>query len=127
MSWGLAAPLPSDYFRGLFHSDGIANPETGSGHSLMGATPAQLDEWGYDVESVPSLDDKIDHCVRLAGPPQTQCWAEATHVLAEKIIPAGPPLTHRSARYVSGRVASWTTDGVFVVHSLDQIALEDSA
>jgi hypothetical protein len=38
-----------------------------------------------------------------------------------------PLLTHRSARYVSGRVTSWTTDGAFVVHSLDQIALEDAA
>ena len=89
----------------------------------MGATPEQLAEWGYEVELVPSLDAKIDDCIRLAGPPQTQCWAEATRVLAEEIVPAVPILTQRSARFVSGRVASWTTDGVFVVHSLDQIAL----
>ena len=105
INWGLTAPLASDYFRSLFHSFGIANPDTGSGHSLMGATPEQLAEWGYEVELVPSLDAKIDDCIRLAGPPQTQCWAEATRVLAEEIVPAVPILTQRSARLVSGRVA----------------------
>jgi serine/threonine-protein kinase len=122
--WGLAAPLASDYFRGLFHSDAIANPETASGHSLLGAAPEQLEGWGYDVTSVPSLDAKIDDCIRLAGPPQTQCWAEATRVLGEEVIPAVPFITQRSARFVSGRVESWTTDGVFVTHALDQISLK---
>ncbi len=91
----------------------------------MGATPEQLAEWGYEVELVPSLDAKIDDCIRLAGPPQTQCWAEATRVLAEEIVPAVPILTQRSARRSSRvRAASWTTDGVLSSRfSPDQIAL----
>ena len=53
---------------------------------------------------------------------QTQCWAEATRVLMEEIVPALPVL-QRSARFVSSRVESWTTDGVFVLPSLDRFAL----
>jgi peptide/nickel transport system substrate-binding protein len=127
VTWGVTVPLASDYFRSLFHSFGVANLVNGSAYSLMGATPEQLAGWGYDVDSVPSLDAKIDDCVRLAGPLQTQCWVEASRVIAEEIVPALPVITQRSARYVSGRVQSWTTDGIFVVHSLDQIALREDA
>ena len=49
----------------LFSSAGLW--ESCCNYSLLGASADQLSGWGYDVTSVPSVDDKVDECRVGAG------------------------------------------------------------
>ena len=61
--------------------------EYNTNYSMIGATPEQLEEFGYDPSiEVPSMDAKIDECIAMAGDARTQCWAEADQMLAEEIV-----------------------------------------
>jgi peptide/nickel transport system substrate-binding protein len=110
----------SNFFVPLFDRASITG---GSNISLLGATREQLREWGYDVNSVPSIDDKINECLTLIGIEQVQCWAEADQLLMEEIVPWVPYLSESYVRTVSDRVASYSFDQFTASPALDRIAL----
>jgi ABC-type transport system substrate-binding protein len=110
----------SNYFAPLFDSASLGGPNS----SLLGATPEELDEWGYDVTSVPSIDDKIDECLPLVGNEQVQCWAEADQLLMEEVVPWVPYLSESYIRTVSSRVASYSFDQFTTSPALERIALD---
>jgi peptide/nickel transport system substrate-binding protein len=110
----------TNFFIPLFDSAGIMG---GNNVSLLGATPKQLEEWGYDVTSVPSIDDKIDECIPLVGTEQVQCWAEADQLLMEQVVPWVPFLSESHVRTVSDRVASYSFDQFTTQPALERIAL----
>jgi hypothetical protein len=91
--------------------------------SLLGATRGQLEEWGYAVSSVPSIDDKINECLPLVGNEQVQCWAETDQLLMEEVVPWVPYLTESYVRTVSSRVASYSFDQFTGTPALERIAL----
>jgi peptide/nickel transport system substrate-binding protein len=110
----------SNFFIPLFDRANLGGPNA----SLLGATPKQLDEWGYDVTSVPSIDDKIKECLPLVGTEQVQCWAEADQILMEEVVPWVPYLSESYVRTVSDRVASYSFDQFTGSPALERIALK---
>jgi hypothetical protein len=107
----------------LFSSEGIGSGNT----SLVGATPSELQKWGYDVTSVPSIDDEIDKCVALVGDLQVRCWAEADQTLMETVVPWVPYVFENKVVLVSDTVVAYTFDQFAVEPALDHIALSSDA
>jgi len=91
--------------------------------ALLGATPDQLQEWGYAVDEVPSVDTRIDACQRLAGSAQIPCWAELDQYVMEEIVPWIPLFFTEAAYPVSERVAQSSFDQLTGYPALDRIAL----
>jgi peptide/nickel transport system substrate-binding protein len=110
----------SNFFIPLFDRASITG---GINVSLLGATREQLEEWGYDVKSVPSIDDKINECLPLVGIEQVQCWAEADQLLMEEIVPWVPYLSESYVRTVSDRVESYSFDQFTASPALERIVL----
>jgi hypothetical protein len=78
--------------------------------SLVGALPEDLQQWGYQVTSVPSVDDVIDRCEREVGGRRARCWAELDQLLAEVIVPWAPLFTFESVWVSSPRVQGFSLD-----------------
>jgi peptide/nickel transport system substrate-binding protein len=112
----------SQFFEPLFSSVWAR-----TSHSLVGATSAQLRRWGYDVTSVPSIDDKIDECRPLVGDVQFRCWAEADQLLSEKVIPWIPYVFENHVQLVSDRVVAYSFDQFSDHPALDRIAVSTDA
>ena len=91
--------------------------------SLLGATADQLESWGYAVQEVPSVDDRIDACQRLVGSAQIPCWAELDQYLMEEVVPWIPLFFVEMAFPVSERVAEHSFDQRAGLPALDRIAL----
>jgi hypothetical protein len=89
----------------------------------VGATPEQLDRWGYDTESVPSVDEKLAECQRVVGGAAFQCWAELDQLLMEEVVPVVPFGATDNVRVASARVLSLVIDQAFQNPALDQIAV----
>jgi hypothetical protein len=92
----------------------------------VGATPQQLQEFGYEVTEVPSVDEKIAECNPLGGDEQTQCFAELDELLMEDIVPWVPYLFDNYVRTVSTRVLNYTFDQFAGLPALERIALDTS-
>jgi peptide/nickel transport system substrate-binding protein len=118
-AWGSDYPEGGGWFQGLFHTSGLGNTNT----SLLGASPAQLREWGYDVTTVPSVDDRIDVCLQRRGVARTQCWAELDQYLMTEVVPWIPYMITESATVVSERVVAYSFDQFSVQPALDRIAV----
>ena len=124
MGWNWAQDYPnaSTSLGVMFASSGIrttASPNV----SLLGATPAQLRGWGYEVTSVPSADDRIDRCLAMVGLDQTECWADLDRYLMEEVVPVVPFASTESTHVVSERVASFSSSAATGELALDRIAL----
>ncbi|MGH2597422.1 MAG: ABC transporter substrate-binding protein [Actinomycetota bacterium] len=113
----------SSWVAPLFSGEAIGSGNT----SLVGATPAQLSEWGYDVVSVPSIDDEIDKCMALVGDLQVRCWAEADQTLMETVVPWVPYVFENKVLLVSDTVVAYAFDQFAAQPALDRIALSSDA
>ena len=128
-AFGLAPGWGKDYLDGstfgrpLFGSDSIG-PDACCNYSVVGATPEQLADFGYDIPEVPSVDDKIDECEAAeSGDPRFQCWAEFDQLLMEEVVPWVPYLFDNYVRTVSDRVVNYTFDQFAGLPALDHIAI----
>jgi len=122
IGWGWRNDYPngSDFFTELFTSAAIAG---GIGFSLLGATPDQLREWGYTVSSVPSVDDRIDLCLPLAGYAQSRCWAALDEYMMEEVVAVLPIVTEGYIEVLPARVTAYSYDQAFNLPALDRIAV----
>jgi hypothetical protein len=112
----------SNFFVPLLGSDEVGVWNT----ALMGATPAQLRGWGYDVNRVPSIDSRLDTCGSQVGDLQLRCWAELDAYLMEKVVPFAPLFTRRSVGIVSARVLRRSYDASnFSVPALDRFVVSE--
>jgi hypothetical protein len=109
----------ADFFVNLFSSTQLP----GSDLSLLGATPEQLRSWGYPVDSVPNVDDRIDACLPLVGLPQVRCWTSLDEYMTEKVVPVIPFATESYAELVPTRIAHFSYDQSNDLPALDQIAV----
>jgi len=98
-----------------FNSDAVAG-------SLVGATPAELRDWGYGVASVPNIDDRVQECMR-SGQRQNQCWIALDVYVMEKVVPMAPYLTENVIDVVPKRVVHYSFDQASDEVALDQIAV----
>lgn len=76
-------------------------------YTLMGATPEQLQKYGYDVTEVAGMDDKIDECIATAGDARVQCWADADKILAEEVVSYVPLVISQNVNIVSSCVTNY--------------------
>jgi ABC-type transport system substrate-binding protein len=122
--WGRDYLSASNFFVGQFH--GPTALAIGGNASLVGATPDQLADWGYDVSEVPNVDARIEACIPVTGAAQFECWAGLDQYMMENVasfIPLGegvaPTLT-------SSRVTAYSWDELAVAPSYDRIVLSES-
>jgi peptide/nickel transport system substrate-binding protein len=119
--WGKDFLNASNFIVPLFSNSQFAG--SGLNSSLLGATPAQLHEWGYKVASIPSIDDRIDQCLAIEGGPQIQCWASLDQYIMEQVVPWVPLLFETKVMMTSPRVVAFSFDQFANEPSLDRIAL----
>jgi peptide/nickel transport system substrate-binding protein len=117
--WFKDYPEGTGWFLGLFDVSGLG----GSNTSLIGASPKELRQWGYEVTSVPSVDDRLEACQQRRGIARTQCWAELDQYLMTEVVPRVPYMFLEYAQAVSERVVEYSFDAFQSMPALDQIAL----
>jgi peptide/nickel transport system substrate-binding protein len=106
----------------LFTSAGLW--ESCCNYSLLGASPEQLTEWGYDVTEVPSVDDKEDECAALEpGDERFQCWAELDQQLMEEVVPMVPYLFDNSVDILSDNIVNYSFDQFAGLAAFDSMAV----
>jgi peptide/nickel transport system substrate-binding protein len=106
----------------LFSSRGLW--ESCCNYSLLGATADQLSGWGYDVTSVPSVDEKVDECSALEpGDERFQCWAELDQQLMEEVVPMVPYLFDNSVDIISDNVTNYSFDQFAGLAAFDSLAV----
>ncbi len=95
--------------------------------SLIGATPEQLEEWGYTASEVPSLDDKIASCRARGGSAAFACWAELDQLMTEQVVAWIPVASHFGAHVISDRIDRFEFAGSESEPALDRISLHPEA
>jgi hypothetical protein len=124
ISWGRDILNASNYFVPLFHSSALNDPAAGNA-SLLGASPDQLQSWGYPVTEVPSVDVRIDACLTKVGQAQLQCWVELDQYLMENVVPWVPYLSENHVQVVPVRIVHFSHDQFSGLPALDRIALRE--
>ena len=119
-SWGKDFLNASNFVIPLLSSEAIG---MGGNQSLVGASPRQLRTWGYRVQTVPNIDNKIDQCRSTLGSAQFECWAEADQLLMEQVAPWVPVMEENHVQLVSDRVVSFSFDQFASLPALERIAL----
>lgn len=121
--WVADYPNGSVMFRTLFSAEGIGGEFQGN-ESLVGASPGQLERWGYEHTQVPNVDAKLDECLALIGFEQTLCWAELDQQIMTRVVPWVPQNTLQGWGISSGRYVRFSWDQALGTWpALDQIAL----
>jgi ABC-type transport system substrate-binding protein len=110
---------PTGFFAQVFSKDSIGS----FNHALLGATPEQLRSFGYDVSSVPAVDDRIEQCRGLTGDQHVRCWAAFDQYLMEEIVPWAPFSFETNVVIVSPRVVAFSWDQFAAQPALDRIAM----
>lgn len=98
---------------------------TGGNHYLVGASAKQLARWGYDVRSVPSVDDRISTCLGQAFEAGVLCWAELDAYLTERVVPWVPLVEATGVTPVAERVSRFSVDqsASLPIAALDQLVV----
>ena len=118
-TWFQDYPDGGGWFSPLFDRSGLEGANT----SLLGASPAQLREWGYEVTSVPGVDDRIHLCLERRGEARTQCWAELDQYITTEVVSGIPLMFTEHAQVVSERVVAYSFAQFPGIPALDRIAL----
>jgi peptide/nickel transport system substrate-binding protein len=93
-------------------------------YSAVGATEAEMAEWGYSVTAVPSADDKLAECSALpVGDDRTNCWAELDRMLMEEIVPWVPRTFTNTTDIVGPNVVNYSYDEFGFMAALDHLAV----
>jgi len=92
-------------------------------YSMIGATPEQLEEHGYDASiQVPSMDEKIEECIAATDDARTQCWAEADQMLAEEIVAYVPLIISQNVQIHSSCLTNYQWATFDSQTAFDQVA-----
>ena len=120
--WGYGKDYPNgaDFFVQQFSRDAL---ESGGDFTLIGATAAELQGWGYSVHSVPNVQDRIDACLPLVGDPQRSCWTSLDQYMMEKVVAVLPFVSETYDEIVPARIASYSFDQSLCAPALDRIAI----
>lgn len=127
VGWAKDYPSATTFLPVLFGGDetGVA----GLNITMLGASPSALRRFGYEVRSVPSVDEQLARCERLLFAAQVRCWAELDVYLSERVAPLVPLVQIFNAWPVSARVGGFTVDAAtgFPMPSLGEMSIEDPA
>jgi peptide/nickel transport system substrate-binding protein len=114
----------STFFTALFDSRSSIAGDHGNG-THVGASPEQLEAWGYEPLMLPNIDDRIDLCHGQTGGSQVQCWAGLDQHLMENVVPWVPYSFERHTRTVGRRVVHYSFDQSIALPALDQIQVAE--
>ena len=120
--WGKDFPDGTTFGEPLFGSASLG-PDSCCNYSVVGASPEQLEEWGYDVTEVPSADEQIARCEPLTDDERVQCWADLDQYLMEEVVPWIPWLFDNNVNIVSARVQGYSFDQFAGLPALDHIGV----
>jgi hypothetical protein len=77
----------------------------------VGAPPELLEEHGYDVTEVPSVDADFQACDEMElGDERLQCWADFDRKVTEEVVPWVPINFARDVFVVSDAVRNFDYD-----------------
>lgn len=92
-------------------------------YSMIGATPEQMQEYGYELTDVPSINSQIEQCVALTGDERVQCWAEVDKALMEDVASIVPYTFSNTTNVISTLVQNYTFGAFDSQMAYDQVAL----
>jgi peptide/nickel transport system substrate-binding protein len=124
-AWGKDFPDAVTYGPPLFGSEGLY--PSCCNYSLVGASPDQLREWGYDVATVPSVDDQFAKCAPLTDDERVQCYADADKYLMENVVPWVPTRFPNAITISSERIINYSFDQFCGCDALDHFAIAPEA
>jgi len=119
--WGRDYLSASNFFIGQFYSP-VALAENGNA-SLVGASPEQLSDWGYDTADVPNVDARIEACIPLTGAAQFECWAGLDQYMMENVASFVPLGEGVQPILTSSRVTEYSWDELATAPAYDRIEL----
>ena len=118
-NWGKDYPSATSFLPVLLGSGAVGEASI----AMVGATPDQLERYGYSVRSVPDVDGRLAACQDSAFEAQLRCWAQLDQYLSEQLVP-WVPLTQLTQGWLhSSRVQQFNIDAsIFVpLPALDHI------
>jgi peptide/nickel transport system substrate-binding protein len=92
-------------------------------HSLVGASSAQLAQWGYATSSVPSVTAELNRCNATVGSDQATCWAQVDQQLMTQIVAAVPLFYFQPLCLTGSRITRFAWDQAYVSPAFDRIAV----
>jgi peptide/nickel transport system substrate-binding protein len=121
--WGKDYADATTFGEPLFGSSAIG-PDSCCNYALVGAPPDLLEEHGYDVTEVPSIDAKAKECDETpVGDERNTCWAEFDQELMENIVPWVPYLFDNDVFVHSDRLQNYKYDQFSGQPAMDHMAL----
>ena len=124
--WAKLYPDGATFAVPLFGREGIG-PRSCCNYSLVGASPAQLEGYGYPAGRVPTVEARIRECAAILGEGRVSCWTGLDRLLSTAIVPWIPYLFERNVDVVSERIRSYTFDQFAAMAAVDRLALEPGA
>jgi peptide/nickel transport system substrate-binding protein len=107
--WNYTKDYPdATTFFGQFASTNLSSE--GVNPTLLGASPSQLQHWGYHVRNVPNVDDRIAQCTREVFAQQVTCWKDFDTYLMQEVVPWVPLLAWKGAAVFSAHVIAFSID-----------------
>jgi hypothetical protein len=91
--------------------------------SLLGASPRQLDAWGYRVRRVPSIDARLARCRPLVGQAGIACAARLDQYLMQRVVPGVPLVDEQTVQVIPRRVVAYSYDQANQMPAFDRIAV----
>ncbi len=119
--WGKDFPDGYTFADPLFGSNAIF--PSCCNYGLVGASPDLLQEAGYEVTEVPSVDDMITEANAKVGDERFQAWADLDTYLMEEVVPWAPYLFDNSVSITSERIVNYGFDQFAGVDAYDQWAI----
>jgi ABC-type transport system substrate-binding protein len=98
-------------------------PDSCCNYSLVGATPEFLQQHGYEVTEVPSVEPKLEECGPLTGDERITCFAELDQMLMEEVVPWIPYLFDNNVDVISSRIVNYSFDQFAGNAALDHMAI----
>ena len=121
LGWVKDSLSPASFFIGSFYSP-VALTEIGNG-SMVGASPEQLAQWGYETTSVPSVDERIEACLPLVGAASYECWAGLDQHMMENVMASVPFGLGVGPILTANNVEEYVWDQLVGSPSFDQIVV----
>jgi len=121
-AWGTAPYDPSEIAGPVFHSEFIG-PKACCNEVLLGATPSQLDGWGFASDSVPSVDADIEACDQMPlGQQRSDCWVALNQRITEMAVWI-PLYEEKITRIVSENVVAAPWSPLYQFIAFEQVSL----
>jgi ABC-type transport system substrate-binding protein len=115
---------PFAFVTGLF-SSGALTPSC-CDDSVMAATSADLQKWGYPgTTPTPNIDEMLNRCIPMQGTARESCYADIDKDLMENVVPWVPYRFANQVVITSTRTVNYHLDASTGWISLSQIALKN--